>query len=151
MLQVSGKWQDLSINTDGSNKKACLSAAKRPGHGISGIALPSYNGESWLSDNLFEVIEAVSELDENEQEAFYVWLNDGNRDMDTEDLNGLIDSFRDDYQGNYKDEEDYAYEIIEQCYDLPEFALSYFDYEKFARDLFMTDYWFEDGHVFRRA
>ena len=104
-----------------------------------------------LSDNLFEVIEAVSELDENEQEAFYVWLNDGNRDMDTEDLNGLIDSFRDDYQGNYKDEEDYAYEIIEQCYDLPEFALSYFDYEKFARDLFMTDYWFEDGHVFRRA
>lgn len=108
-------------------------------------------GESWLSDNLFEVIEAVSELDENEREAFYVWLNDGNRDMDTEDINGLIDSFRDDYRGNYKDEEDYAYEIIEQCYDLPEFALNYFDYEKFARDLFMTDYWFEDGHVFRRA
>ena len=29
------------------------------------------------------------------------------------------------------------YEIIEECYDLPEFAKTYFDYEKFARDLFV--------------
>ncbi|MFV0590341.1 MAG: hypothetical protein ACK5M7_03075 [Draconibacterium sp.] len=26
-----------------------------------------------------------------------------------------------------------------------------FDYERFARDLFMTDYWFEDGYVFRHS
>ena len=38
-------------------------------------------GESWISDNLFEVIEAVSDLNENEQEAFYIWLNDGSRDI----------------------------------------------------------------------
>ena len=44
-----------------------------------------------------------------------------------------------------------AYEIIEECYDLPEFAKTYFDYEKFARDLFMCDYWFDDGFVFRAA
>lgn len=154
---IYGKWLDLS---DYSDKEEFYEACHEL-HGDEPNAefmfqdwenIPSsLIGESWLSDNLFEVIEAVSELDENEREAFYIWLNDGNRDMDTEDINGLIDSFRDDYQGNYKDEEDYAYEIIEQCYDLPEFALSYFDYEKFARDLFMTDYWFEDGHVFHRA
>ena len=46
---------------------------------------------------------------------------------------------------------DFAYEIIEECYDLPEFAKNYFDYEKFARDLFMCDYWFDDGFVFRAA
>ena len=51
----------------------------------------------------------------------------------------------------YKDEEDYACEIVEQCYDLPEFAKTYFDYSAFARDLFMTDYWMEDGFVFRCA
>ncbi len=51
----------------------------------------------------------------------------------------------------YDDEEDFAYEIIEECYDLPEFAKTYFDYEKFARDLFMCDYWFDDGFVFRAA
>ncbi|WP_409994085.1 hypothetical protein [Sphingobacterium siyangense] len=27
-------------------------------------------------------------------------------------------------------------------------AKQYFDYEAFARNLFMTDYWFEDGFVF---
>lgn len=108
-------------------------------------------GESWLSDNLFEVIEAISDMDENEQEAFFLWLDNGSRDIDTDDINELINRFRDDYQGAYKDEEDYAYEIVEQCYDLPEFAQTYFDYEKFARDLFVTDYWFEEGHVFRHS
>ena len=58
---------------------------------------------------------------------------------------------RDEYLGQYDDEEDFAYEIIEECYDLPEFAKTYFDYEKFARDLFMCDYWFDDGFVFRAA
>lgn len=36
------------------------------------------------------------------------------------------------YEGS---EEDYAYELVEDCYDLPEFAKTYFDYEKFGRDL----------------
>ena len=44
-----------------------------------------------------------------------------------------------------------SYEIIEECYDLPEFAKTYFDYKQFARDLFMCDYWFDDGFVFRAA
>ena len=63
----------------------------------------------------------------------------------------LISSFEDEYQGEYKDEEDYAYEIVEECYDLPEFAKTYFDYSAFARDLFITDYWMDNGFVFRCA
>lgn len=31
--------------------------------------------------------------------------------------------------------EDVAYEIVEECYELPEIAQRYFDYEAFARDL----------------
>ena len=31
------------------------------------------------------------------------------------------------------------------------FAKTYFDYKQFARDLFMCDYWFDDGFVFRAA
>jgi antirestriction protein len=50
-----------------------------------------------------------------------------------------------------KDEEDYAYEVVEQCYELPEFAKTYFDYEKFARDLFIGDFWFDSVYVFRRS
>lgn len=36
--------------------------------------------------------------------------------------------------------EDLAYELIETCYDLPEFALRYFDYAAFARDLEFDGY-----------
>ena len=30
----------------------------------------------------------------------------------------------------------------------PEFARMYFDVEKFANDLFISDYWYKDGFVF---
>ena len=108
-------------------------------------------GESWLSDNIFEFMEAISNLSETGQEAFFIWLGNSSRDIASEDIHDLILSFEDDYQGEYKDEEDYAYEVVEQCYDLPEFAQMYFDNEKFARDLFMGDYWYENGFVFRRS
>ena len=42
------------------------------------------------------------------------------------------------YQG--RDLEEVAEEIINECYDLPEFALRYFDYEAFARDLSFDGY-----------
>lgn len=106
-------------------------------------------GESWLADNIFEIIEAIDELDDDKKAAFEVWLNHGSHDIATKDITDLIRSFEDDFQGAYDDEEDYAYEIVEQCYELPEFAKTYFDYAKFARDLFMGDYWHEDGYVFR--
>lgn len=106
-------------------------------------------GESWLSNNFFDIRDTMDDFSEDEQEAFMVWCNHGSHDLSTEDAHDLISSFRDDFQGKYNDEEDYAYEIVEECYELPDFAKTYFDYEKFARDLFMTDYWFEDGFVFR--
>ena len=107
-------------------------------------------GESWLSDNIFEIIEAMDDLDDEKQEAFAVWIDHESYDIEKQDITDLISKFEDAYQGAYKDEEDYAYEVVDECYDLPEFAKTYFDYEKFARDLFMTDYWYEDGYVFRR-
>jgi antirestriction protein len=39
-----------------------------------------------------------------------------------------------------QDLEEVAEEIINDCYDLPEFALRYFDYEAFARDLSFDGY-----------
>ena len=33
--------------------------------------------------------------------------------------------------------------------DLSDFALSYFDFSKYADDLFDTDFWYKDGYVFR--
>ncbi|MDX3917018.1 MAG: antirestriction protein ArdA [Pseudosphingobacterium sp.] len=107
--------------------------------------------ESSLSENIFEIIEALSNLDNGKLEAFEVWLNYTSHDMSKEDIDSLISSFEEDWQGQFNSEEDFAYYIIDEYYDLPEFAKTYFDYEKYARDLFIGDYWFEDGHVFRNS
>ena len=99
-----------------------------------------------------EFYEACRELHKDEEDAEFMFQDYENiPDLSEEDADDLIRDFWDEYQGQYDDEEDFAYRIVEECYDLPEFAKTYFDYEKFARDLFMCDYWFDDGFVFRAA
>ncbi|MBE6319301.1 MAG: antirestriction protein ArdA [Bacteroidales bacterium] len=47
----------------------------------------------------------------------------------------------------------FARHIVDECYDLDKMLGSlsyYFDYDAFARDLFMCDYHFDNGHVFQR-
>ena len=64
-----------------------------------------------------------------------------------------LDRMHDAYVGVYDSEEDFAEEIVSDCYDLDNMMGSlacYFDYEKFARDLFMSDYYFgSHGTVLR--
>lgn len=152
---IFGKWLDLSDYSDKEEfYEACRELHKDeqdPEFMFQDWEyIPSdLIGESWLADNIFEIIEAIDELDDDKKAAFEVWLNHGSHDITTKEITDLIRSFEDDFQGAYDDEEDYAYEIVDECYDLPEFAKTYFDYAKFARDLFMGDYWFEDGYVFR--
>ncbi|WP_158655766.1 antirestriction protein ArdA [Sphingobacterium sp. HMA12] len=104
-------------------------------------------GECCISDSIFDVLEALEDMDETRKEAFLIWCNNGHRKLSEGDISDLISDFDDDYIGEYKDEEDFAYEQVEQM-DLPEFAKTYFDYEAFARDLFSGDYWSDNGHVF---
>ncbi|WP_313672634.1 antirestriction protein ArdA [Sphingobacterium multivorum] len=101
-------------------------------------------GECWISDSIFEVLE---DMDETRKEAFLIWCDNVHRKLSEGDINNLISDFDDNYLGEYKDEEDFAYEQIEQM-DLPEFVKRYFDYGAFARDLFYGDYWSDGGHVF---
>lgn len=107
--------------------------------------------ESSLSENTFSIIEKISDLDYKTLEAFAAWISIGNHDIESDDIDSLFESFEDDYQGYYNCEEDFAYQIIDECYDLSDFVKSYFDYESFARDLFMSDYTYENGHVFRNS
>lgn len=64
-----------------------------------------------------------------------------------------LDRMQDAYVGVYDSEEDFAEEIVSDCYDLDNMMGSlacYFDYEKFDRDLFMCDYYFgSHGTVLR--
>lgn len=62
-------------------------------------------------------------------------------------------AFEEAYAGQYESELEFAEEWVEDTgvlANVPDFLLNYFDYDAFARDLFMTDYHMSDsGHVFR--
>lgn len=78
-------------------------------------------------DTLCELAEAIEE----HGEALAVYLNyTGDRDIGT---------FEDDFCGVYESELIYASEIADECMEIPENIKAYFDYEAFARDLFIND------------
>lgn len=106
--------------------------------------------ESWLSENFFDLRDAMEDFIDTEKDAFFVWVEYECIDFNKEDAYDLVNRFKDSYVGEYDEEEEFAYQMVEECYDLPDFAKTYFDYEKFARDLFMCDYYFENGFVFKR-
>ena len=69
------------------------------------------------------------------------------------ELHDSLDNFEDAYCGEWNSEEDFAQHIIDECYDLDRIMGSlsgYFDYKRFADDLFMSDYRMgSHGNVFR--
>lgn len=99
-----------------------------------------------MGEKEFNQIEEYCELcDEYSVEAvddFLEWDS-------TEDLDNMHDA----YVGVYDSREDFAREIVSDCYDIENIMgnlACYFDYEAFARDLFMGDYYFgSHGTVLR--
>ena len=69
------------------------------------------------------------------------------------DLDKDLADFEEAYCGEWDSEEDFARHIVDECYDLERQMgnlSQYFDYEAFARDLFMYDYTMgANGNVFR--
>ena len=80
---------------------------------------------------------------------FLVFVYLGNNAQLTQDAYSLVKSFQSDYIGNYASKEDFAEELAKMENELSDFALSYFDFSKYADDLFDTDFWYKDGYVFR--
>ena len=101
--------------------------------------------ESCMDEDTFDKIIAFIQMDDDRQKAFKAYVSATGNDS--------ISAFEEDYEGEYDSEEDFASYIISELYDLERMMGSlsyYFDYKAFARDLFMSDYIFEDGYVFRR-
>ena len=91
------------------------------------------------------IIQEYAGLDDDEKEAVDDWMDLGH-DFDMERFNEA-------YQGHFSSEEDFAEHIVDECYDIEKCMgslSSYFDYEAFARDLFMCDYEMgNNNYVFR--
>ena len=101
--------------------------------------------EDIMSEDMFDLIQEFAELDEDEREAYEAFL-----DVRC-DSRISVEDFRDAYQGEWDSEEDFARHIVEECGmldNLPESVKDYFDFERYADDLFRYDYDFQDGYVF---
>ena len=83
--------------------------------------------------------------DEYSQEAVDAFLD--RKDEDS------LDSFKDCYYREAKDEEDFAWDYVHEMYDLSKMQglENYINYKKFADDLFEEVYYFDNGFVFRSS
>lgn len=108
-------------------------------------------GEEHLDEDFFELRDELDRLTDTQQDAFWIWMNGDNNSL-TRGVYRLVRDFQSDYIGCYDSKEEFAKEILEEREEeLSEFARQYFDYEKYANDLFLSDFWYEEGYVFRNS
>ena len=93
-------------------------------------------------NNLLKYCELCDEYNVSAVDDFLEWFS-------PEDLDRMPDA----YMGVFDSKEDFAREIVSDCYDIEKMMGSladYFDYEALARDLFISDYHFgSHGTVLR--
>lgn len=93
--------------------------------------------------------EVFAQLSEEDVEPFGVWVSYHGYQRSPSVLS--LEHFRESYQGKFDSERDFAYHFAEECLEMdswPKVAQDYFDYDAYARDLFMGDFYFDHGHVF---
>lgn len=83
--------------------------------------------------------------------ALMAWVDNAPTYYLWENWADWLSDFEDAYQGEWASEQEFADQLADDTItaDLPEVAQIYFDYQKFARDLFLGDYWASNGYIFR--
>jgi len=139
---TGGRWLDL----DGDDAQAAVEVISRDG-ALEVGAFDSEGFGSIRSESVPELMElAKAALTSRDAEAFIAYV--AHTGQDAASAEGEFD---DAYCGRWDDEEAFAANLADEVMDIPERIRPYFDDEKFARDLFMGDYFSErsaDGGVF---
>lgn len=103
-------------------------------------AIHDYEGFEGMNLHEYEDLHYVSKLAlaiEEYGEAFAVYVANLGGFSVNDDIER---QFEDAFVGIYDSEVDYAYEYVDGVLDIPENIAPYFDYESYARDLFINDY-----------
>ena len=95
-----------------------------------------------------EAISAIEEAGHNLEAVRAYRDNMGEQYTPLLDWEDWIGEFEESYQGEM-DTREFAEQLAEEFFDLSSPLGNYFDFEKWERDLFMGDYWENDGHIFR--
>jgi antirestriction protein len=155
-----GKWLDL---TEYSDKDEFYEVCKElhKGEQDPEYMFQDYEGvlhdmpkhwvsESSISEEVFEFLDYFKH-DEERGEAFLNWISMSNY---TGDFGYLISQFEEAYQGKYDSARDFAEQIADDMgwYTAMEkmgMNPNYFDIEFYTREIFMSDYSYSDGVVYR--
>ena len=149
---IFGKWLDITAFADYDEFLAVCRFLHRDEADPEFMAQDYENfPEEWYTEGFmsreeFDKIQEFAELDEDEREAFEAFL-DLKCDSDLS-----VHDFREAYCGEWDSEEEFARNIVEECGmldNVPESLKDYFDFERYADELFRYDYDFQDGYVFR--
>lgn len=83
-------------------------------------------------------------VEEHEVAPFEAYVNHWYCGGDLPDLKGVLEEFRDAYEGEWDSELDFVYHLVDDMgllNNVPEEVANYFDYDSYKRDLFIDDYW----------
>ena len=86
------------------------------------------------------------------QNALSAWVNNSPTYYKWEEWQDWISDFEEAYSGEWNSEQEFAEDLAINTGLLdgvPDHIQIYFDWEKWTRDLFMTDYWSYDAYIFR--
>jgi antirestriction protein len=95
-----------------------------------------------------EAISAIEEAGHNLEAVRAYRDNMGEQYTPLLDWEDWIGEFEESYQGEM-DTREFAEQLAEEFFDLSSPLGNYFDFEMWERDLFMGNYWENDGHIFR--
>ena len=101
-------------------------------------AIHDYENFGGLSISEYQDLEKVAELGElieEHGEAFAVFADHEGVEFAT------VQRFEDSYCGEWESETDYAENLFDELYTVPDYLVGYIDYEKYARDLFIDSNW----------
>lgn len=144
--KLVGKWLPAT-DVDELRQGIAEMLESSPEPGAEEWAVHDYDGglgrvfktESPDLEDLCAFGEALQSVDD--AAAFLAWAEySSGYELDGLDASELEQRFEDQYRGEWDSEKDFAEDYVEQVGDLsliPENLRSYFDYEAYARDLFM--------------
>ena len=151
---LHGEWVDVSdLLEDDIAKEARRILAESPAPDAEEHFIADTSGFAGLigeHSSFASVVRCVELLDEHGADVVTAF-NDCFGEDDLDEIADALDAGA--YWGRWDSEQDFAEDLVESTgmlRDCDQSIARYFDYEAFARDLFIDDYVFSNGHVFQR-
>lgn len=151
---LHGRWIDASLGEDHIEEEIAAMLAASPQEDAEEWSILDYDGPlgplaSWLGANpkieeVAEIAEALEEHDGDAVKIFIQWFGSWCSSGFAEAYHGHWDGYNPRREFGWQ----LAIDTVDGLGDRSTLS-DYFDYEAFTRDLFMSDYYEEGGHVFR--